>query len=176
MTEKGKCCAGCYMTPTTARSAPTVCGLRSCAMPTISCGPRTRPGCGSSSSGFWGNGRDVLRDGPVLVRLRLQHPARGALLRQPQSRHSRLRRGDVRRARVRGAKLQGFTRPATHRRRVPRAGVEYAYPITVGDHVWIGGGVQVMPGVTIGSNVDRGRQRRRRLRHSERFGRCRQSV
>ena len=32
-------------------------------------------------------------------------------------------------------------------------GLEYAYPITVGDHVWIGGGVQVMPGVTIGSNV-----------------------
>ena len=33
------------------------------------------------------------------------------------------------------------------------AGFEYAYPITVGDNVWIGGGVQVMPGVTIGSNV-----------------------
>ena len=32
-------------------------------------------------------------------------------------------------------------------------GLEYAYPITVGDNVWIGGGVQVMPGVTIGSNV-----------------------
>lgn len=33
------------------------------------------------------------------------------------------------------------------------AGLEYARPITVGDNVWIGGGVQVMPGVTIGSNV-----------------------
>ena len=32
-------------------------------------------------------------------------------------------------------------------------GLEYAYPITVGDNVWIGGGVQVLPGVTIGSNV-----------------------
>ena len=33
------------------------------------------------------------------------------------------------------------------------AGLEYAYPITVGDNVWIGAGVQVMPGVKIGSNV-----------------------
>lgn len=32
-------------------------------------------------------------------------------------------------------------------------GLEYAYPITVGNDVWIGGGVRVMPGVTIGSNV-----------------------
>lgn len=32
-------------------------------------------------------------------------------------------------------------------------GLEYAYPITVGDNVWIGGHVSVMPGVTIGSNT-----------------------
>lgn len=32
-------------------------------------------------------------------------------------------------------------------------GLEYAYTITVGDNVWIGASVQVMPGVTIGSNV-----------------------
>ena len=32
-------------------------------------------------------------------------------------------------------------------------GLEYAHPITVGNDVWFGGGVQVLPGVTIGSNV-----------------------
>lgn len=33
------------------------------------------------------------------------------------------------------------------------SGLEYALPITVGDNVWIGGNVCVMPGVTIGDNV-----------------------
>ncbi|MGI6006006.1 MAG: sugar O-acetyltransferase [Ruminococcus sp.] len=32
-------------------------------------------------------------------------------------------------------------------------GLEYARPITVGDSVWFGAGVRVMPGVTIGSDV-----------------------
>ena len=32
-------------------------------------------------------------------------------------------------------------------------GLEYAYPITVGNNVWIGGNVTVLPGVTIGDNV-----------------------
>lgn len=32
-------------------------------------------------------------------------------------------------------------------------GLEYAYPIAVGNDVWIGGGVQVLPGVTIGSGA-----------------------
>ena len=31
--------------------------------------------------------------------------------------------------------------------------LEYAYPISVGNNVWIGAGVQVMPSVTIGDNV-----------------------
>ena len=32
-------------------------------------------------------------------------------------------------------------------------GLEYARPISVGDNVWIGGGVHVMPGVTIGNDT-----------------------
>lgn len=32
-------------------------------------------------------------------------------------------------------------------------GLEYAYPITIGKNVWIGGGVQIMPGVTVGDNT-----------------------
>ena len=32
-------------------------------------------------------------------------------------------------------------------------GLEYAYPIVVGNNVWFGAGVQVMPGVIIGDNV-----------------------
>lgn len=32
-------------------------------------------------------------------------------------------------------------------------GLEYAYPISVGNNVWFGAGVQVMPGVSIGDNV-----------------------
>lgn len=34
-----------------------------------------------------------------------------------------------------------------------RQGLEYAKPIIVGDDVWIGGGVRVLPGVHIGSNT-----------------------
>jgi len=41
--------------------------------------------------------------------------------------------------------------PIDYERR--NSGLEYAYPITVGNNVWIGAGVQVMPGVTIGNNV-----------------------
>jgi len=32
------------------------------------------------------------------------------------------------------------------------AGLEYAKPITIGHNVWIGAGVNVMPGITIGDN------------------------
>lgn len=32
-------------------------------------------------------------------------------------------------------------------------GLEYAYPITIGDNVWFGASVTVLPGVTIGSNT-----------------------
>lgn len=37
--------------------------------------------------------------------------------------------------------------------KVRNSGLEYALPITIGDNVWIGGNVCVMPGVTIGDNV-----------------------
>jgi acetyltransferase-like isoleucine patch superfamily enzyme len=32
-------------------------------------------------------------------------------------------------------------------------GLEYAYPVTIGNNVWIGAGVTILPGVTIGDNV-----------------------
>ena len=32
-------------------------------------------------------------------------------------------------------------------------GLEYAYPIKIGNNVWIGAGVNILPGVTIGDNV-----------------------
>ena len=31
-------------------------------------------------------------------------------------------------------------------------GFEYAYPVTIGNNVWIGGGTVILPGVTIGDN------------------------
>ena len=34
-----------------------------------------------------------------------------------------------------------------------RSGIEAAEPITIGDNVWLGGGVIVCPGVTIGANT-----------------------
>jgi maltose O-acetyltransferase len=34
-----------------------------------------------------------------------------------------------------------------------RMGWEYAQPITIGDNVWLGGGVTVCPGVTIGADT-----------------------
>jgi len=32
-------------------------------------------------------------------------------------------------------------------------GIEWSEPVTIGDNVWIGGSVTILPGVTIGSNV-----------------------
>lgn len=32
-------------------------------------------------------------------------------------------------------------------------GLEYAYPVTIGDNVWIGAGVSILPGVTIGNDA-----------------------
>lgn len=33
------------------------------------------------------------------------------------------------------------------------AGLELGYPITIGNHVWIGAGAIILPGITIGDNV-----------------------
>ena len=33
------------------------------------------------------------------------------------------------------------------------AGWEYAYPVSIGDNVWIGGSVSIVGGVTIGDNA-----------------------
>lgn len=33
------------------------------------------------------------------------------------------------------------------------AGLEFGAPITIGDNVWLGGGVTILPGVTLGHNV-----------------------
>ncbi len=40
--------------------------------------------------------------------------------------------------------------PLDARRR--NKGLEYAYPVTIGNNVWIGAGVTILPGVTIGSD------------------------
>lgn len=32
-------------------------------------------------------------------------------------------------------------------------GLEYAYPVTIGNNVWIGAGVHILPGVSIGDNT-----------------------
>lgn len=37
--------------------------------------------------------------------------------------------------------------------RLHNASVQYARPISVGNNVWIGGNVTVLPGITIGNNV-----------------------
>lgn len=34
-----------------------------------------------------------------------------------------------------------------------QAAIEYAYPVTIGNNVWIGGDVVILPGVTIGDNT-----------------------
>ncbi len=46
-----------------------------------------------------------------------------------------------------------------------RAKLEAAEPITIEDNVWLGGGVIVCPGVTIGTNTVIGAKRRRHEGH-----------
>jgi maltose O-acetyltransferase len=50
-----------------------------------------------------------------------------------------------------GVHLYTATHPLDAKAR--RSGIEYARPVTIGDGVWLGGGVIVCPGVTIGENT-----------------------
>jgi len=50
-----------------------------------------------------------------------------------------------------GVQLLAATHPIDPEAR--RSGWEYGRPITIGDNVWLGGGVIVCPGVTIGENT-----------------------
>lgn len=43
------------------------------------------------------------------------------------------------------------THPALATQRI--SGLEFGKPITIGNHVWIGGNALIMPGVTIGNDV-----------------------
>ncbi|GAL31961.1 maltose O-acetyltransferase [Vibrio maritimus] len=48
--------------------------------------------------------------------------------------------------------LYTATHPVDIQRRI-NEGVEYGLPITIGDNVWLGGGVVVCPGVSIGEGA-----------------------
>lgn len=50
-----------------------------------------------------------------------------------------------------GVSLYTAGHPTNTEQRI--AGLEYAYPITIGDNVWIGGGAIILPGVSIGDNT-----------------------
>lgn len=50
-----------------------------------------------------------------------------------------------------GCGFHTATHPIDYKKR--NEGIELACPITIGNSVWIGAGVQVLPGVTIGNNV-----------------------
>jgi maltose O-acetyltransferase len=64
------------------------------------------------------------------------------------------------------------THPIDPKRR--REGWEAAEPITIGENVWLGGGVIVCPGVTIGDDTVVGRGRRRHARPARGRRRLRQ--
>ncbi len=49
-----------------------------------------------------------------------------------------------------GVHIYTATHPLDAQQR--RSGIEFALPVTIGDGVWLGGGVIVCPGVTIGEN------------------------
>ncbi|NPC94075.1 acetyltransferase [Bacillus sp. WMMC1349] len=50
-----------------------------------------------------------------------------------------------------GVQIYTATHPLHANERI--SGIEYGAPVTIGDHVWIGGGAIINPGVTIGDQV-----------------------
>ncbi len=50
-------------------------------------------------------------------------------------------------------KVQIYTAYHPLNAEIRKTGKEMAAPITIGDHVWIGGGAIICPGVTIGDNT-----------------------
>lgn len=52
-----------------------------------------------------------------------------------------------------GPNVQVYTAGHPVHFEIRNKGLEYAFPITIGNNVWIGGGTVINPGVTIGDNV-----------------------
>ena len=97
--------------------------------------------------------RGLTDQSPLPVRLRVPDRGRGAHLHQLRRLDPRLREGhDRRRGADRHQRPAAHGHPPARRRRTPR-GWESAQPITIEDGVWLGGGVIVCPGVTIGENT-----------------------
>ena len=153
MTEYQKMLGGQLYTPRTASSRPCTGRPWSSATPSTSSTPirrrRPAPCCGS----FWPDRRTLHHQIHLLVRLRPAHHHRRELLLQLQLRDAGLRPHHLRRQRHGGPQLR-----LLHRRPPPGphppgrgAGVRQAHHR--GDSVWIGGGVTVLPGVTIGSRA-----------------------
>ena len=120
--------------------------------------------------------RDGVDAAAVLLRLRLEHRARGAGVLQLQLRRagcvprcgSATTRCSVRRCRS--------TRRCTRSNAELRRQQEYGKPVEIGSDVWVGGGALILPGVRIGSRAVIGAGQRGDAGYSGGRVRGRQSV